>query len=399
LKISMNENRIVLAVPLWMDLSSSIFYLAAPLAVIEMGGSPVELGLIGTLTAFFHMTFAHLGGRLSDRFGRRALIVAAPIIFSASCFLMIRVGQVRWVLVLAALNGFAFSIFWPSFQAWIADLQSGPGLARNIGTFNMSWTAGNIIGPGMAGVLFGLHSRVPFLLAGVLSFSLFFFLRASVGESQPRPEKKSAPLPAAADQPRAQMSFLYAIWVANFASWFILGNLRYQFPKLARDLGWAPHTIGLLMSCLALSLFLGFALLRSSDRWHFKELYLIGSQLMAAVALVMLRLVSHPLLVIPAFLLIGFSISLSYYSSLYYVVLLLKKKGKGTGLHESILGSGVVLGPLLGGVVAQSAGLRAPYLLCLGVLAAAVLVEMGFTRRKAGSDPVNPSGIGRFGPV
>ena len=98
-------------------------------------------------------------------------------------------------------------------------------------------------------------------------------------------------------------------------------------------------------------------------------------------------------------MLIGLGISLSYYSSLYYVVLLLKKKGKGTGLHESILGSGVVLGPLLGGIAAQSAGLRAPYLLCMALVAAAVLVEMGLTRRKAGSEPVNPSGIGRVGPV
>ena len=399
MKTRIKENKIVLTVPLWMDLSSSIFYLAAPLAVIEMGGTPVELGLIGTLTAFFHMTFAHLGGRLSDRFGRRALIVAGPLIFSVCCFIMTGVAAVKGVLILAAVNGFGFALFWPSFQAWIADLQTGRGLARSIGTFNLSWTAGNLIGPAAAGVLFGLHSRVPFLLSGVLSLSLFFFLRSHVGERQPPVKKGAEPAPAAAGEPNGQMSFLYAIWVANFTSWFILGNLRYQFPKLARDLGWAPHTIGLLMSCLGLALFLGFFVLRRDERWHFNRVYLLGSQLMAVLALAVLLVASHPLLVIPAFILIGLGISLSYYSSLYYVVLLLKKKGKGTGLHESILGSGVVLGPLLGGVAAQSVGLRAPYLLCMVLVAAAVLVEMGFTRRKAGSEPVNPSGIGRVGPV
>jgi MFS family permease len=59
----------------------------------------------------------------------------------------------------------------------------------------------------------------------------------------------------------------------------------------------------------------------------------------------------------------------------------MKKKGKGTGLHESILGSGVVLGPLLGGIMAHSVGLRAPYILCLVVLAGVMAVEYGFLRK------------------
>ena len=63
----------ITVVPFWMDLSSSIFYLAAPLMVIEMGGNPIEIGLIGTITASVHMVLANLGGRLSDRVGRRIL--------------------------------------------------------------------------------------------------------------------------------------------------------------------------------------------------------------------------------------------------------------------------------------------------------------------------------------
>jgi MFS family permease len=59
----------------------------------------------------------------------------------------------------------------------------------------------------------------------------------------------------------------------------------------------------------------------------------------------------------------------------------MKKKGKGTGLHESIVGAGALSGPILGGVAAQFAGLRAPYLLCLVVLFVAVIVEIRLLRR------------------
>jgi len=76
---------------------------------------------------------------------------------------------------------------------------------------------------------------------------------------------------------------------------------------------------------------------------------------------------------------------MTYYSSLYYAVHLLKKKGRGSGLHESILGGGAVLGPILGGVAAQYAGLRAPYFLCVAVLAAALGIEYLLVKKEINS--------------
>src|SRR5512136_2961990 len=103
--IKIDERKMITVVPFWMDLSASVFYLAAPLVVIELGGNPIELGLIGTITASVHMLLANLAGRLSDRLGRRALLVAGPFIFGVSCLLMTQTGQVKGVLALAALNG------------------------------------------------------------------------------------------------------------------------------------------------------------------------------------------------------------------------------------------------------------------------------------------------------
>jgi MFS family permease len=59
----------------------------------------------------------------------------------------------------------------------------------------------------------------------------------------------------------------------------------------------------------------------------------------------------------------------------------MKRKGKGTGLNESIVGAGALSGPVLGGIAAQFAGLRAPYLLCLVVLFVAVIVEICLLKR------------------
>jgi MFS family permease len=373
--VKINERIMISIVPFWMDLSASIFYLAAPLVMIKLGGNPIELGLIGTISASVHMVLAHLAGRLSDRFGRRTLIVAGPLIFGISCLLMTQIGGVKGILALAALNGVSMAIFWPAFQAWIAESQNGVGLARNIGSFNMSWTASHLIGPTLSGLLFGLYSRLPFWLAAALCLSLFSVMRASVSERTSQAPKEIKPLPSGPEESIPGRTFLYAVWISNFASFFILGNARYQFPKLAMELTLSPSMIGLLMSCLGLALFLGFFFLRGSERWHFNKYYLLGGQLLAAFGLLLIFFFSHPLVFASAFLMLGLCASLTYYSSLYYTVCLMKKKGKGAGLHESILGSGVVMGPLLGGIMAHSAGLRAPYMLCLLVLAGVIIIE------------------------
>lgn len=378
--IKVNERTMITVVPFWMDLSASVFYLAAPLVLIDLGGNPIELGLIGTITASVHMIVANLAGRLSDRFGRRALMVAGPLIFGISCLLMTQTGNVKGVLALAALNGFSMAIFWPAFQAWVAESQNGSGLAKNIGTFNMSWTTSHLIGPTMSGYFFSLYARLPFWFAAALAFALFLVMRASATERSPRPGKGTGPLPSKEGGTAQEKKFLYAIWVANFASWFILGNVRYQFPKLAWELDMSPFAIGLLMSCLGLAQFLGFFFLRGSVRWHFNRFYLLGAQVLAAAALLLIIFVHQHLSFASAFILIGLCASLTYYSSLYYTVRLIKKKGKGTGLHESILGSGVVLGPILGGIMAHSVGLRAPYILCLGVLATVIVIELSLIK-------------------
>ncbi len=383
--IKISEKMMITVVPFWMDLSASIFYLAAPLVVIDLGGNPIELGLIGTITASVHMLLANLAGRLSDRFGRRRLMIAGPLIFGISCLLMTQMGKVMGVLGLAALNGLGMAIFWPAFQAWIAESPNGEGLARNIGSFNMSWTASHLIGPTLSGVLFALSPRLPFWVAAVLCILLFLVMRVSAVERAPQPQKEIVSLPPESEEANHGRTFLYAIWIGNFASFFIVGNARYQFPKLAWEMAMSPYVIGLLMSCIGLAQFLGFFFLRGGERWHFNKFYLLGAQLLAAVGLLLIYTFSQQWVFAAAFIMLGLCASLTYYSSLYYAVRLMKKKGKGTGLHESILGGGVVLGPLLGGVAAYSAGLRAPYILCLIVLGGIVAIEWVILRKKKAS--------------
>ena len=362
-----------------MDLVSSIYYLAAPLVLIELSANPIELGLVGTLSSSVHMGMAHFMGRLSDRLGRRPLIVIAPLLLSASCLLMLILRSVGPILTLSIMNGLCTSIFWPCFLAWIADRLTKGSLVRDLGSFNRSWTSAILIGPVLSGFLYALHPRLPFVLAAALALTVFLILWISLQDEKVQPKGEERFVPPEVSNIR--MNLLYAAWVANFASFFVIASARYQFPKLARELNFSSHTIGLIIGCIGFALFSGFFILRKSDRWHSKTFYLVGSHALAVAGLLLIYVSSKPLLFGFALILVGLSASVTCYSSQFYVVQFMKKKGKGTGLHESIVGAGALSGPILGGVTAQFAGLRAPYLLCLVVLLVAVIVEIILLKR------------------
>ena len=375
----MNEKILLRVVPFAMDLAMGIYYLAAPLLLIQLNANPIELGLVAAISSSIHMVMAHFMGHLSDRLGRRRLIITAPALFISSCLAMTVAREIKVILALSVINGFCLSMFWPSFQAWVVDRQTGTGLARNIGSFNMSWTAANLLGPVFSGFLYSLHPRLPFFVSAAIAFILFFLVWGSLHERQDPPLVPERP--ASGEEGHDRRIFLYMAWVANFATWFIIGNCRYQFPKLARELNIPPQIIGLLLGSTGFALFMGFFILRKGERWHFKTLHLLGAQFLLGGGVLVLLLSSQPILFASGFIMIGTSGSVTYYSSLYYAVHILKAKGRGSGLHESILGGGAVLGPILGGIAAQYEGLRAPYLLCLVVLCMAIIVELILIKR------------------
>ena len=376
----LNDKVLIKIIPFTLHLVFSIYYMAAPLLLIELKANPVELGLVGTLTSSVQMAIANLMGRLSDRLGRRRLLLIAPLLFLASCILVTLARKVWVILALSALNGLCLSMFWPSFQAWVADRQTGSRLARDIGSLNLSWTAATLVGPVLSGFLYSSYPQLPFLLAAALAFTVFFLILTFLQDRKTELVKHVEVMDSETNH--WQRNFLVASWVANFASWFIVGNVRYQFPKLARELNTTPQMIGVLQSCIGLALFFGFFVLRKSDRWHFKKFHLLGVHLFGTAGILLIILSSDPMLFALAFMLIGLSTSMTYYSSLYYALHLIKKKGRGTGIHESIVASATLSGPFLGGIAAYHTNLRTPYLLCLAVMFTAFIAELFLTRRK-----------------
>lgn len=352
--------------------------------------------LIAISTAFFVILAVPMG-RLSDRVGRARVLCAACLLLASVSFILPFCRRKLHLVIVFPCVGISQALFWPAYEAWLAEREGGGNLITRLMIFNLFWSIGIMIGPVLSSYLYsGSNPIIPFYLAGVFSLcnwgTIYFQSKSHQGRHSSSVETDLKPVPTF-DQPllpkpspESQDAYLQIARVANFASWFSLGVLRQLAPKLTLEMGIPTKLFGNLMLTLGVLqtvMFLWLGTARSA-RWHYRLPPLIGVQLLSAAGFMGIRFLKPPILWAPAFGLIGVCAAVTYFSSIYYSLHGQSDKGNKSGWHEAILGSGILLGPFLGGIFADSAlGVKSPYLLCAGVIGICVLGE-GFIWRKTG---------------
>jgi DHA1 family tetracycline resistance protein-like MFS transporter len=136
------------------------------------GGSLSEAATYGgwlisayAITQFF---CAPLVGGLSDRYGRRPILLAALFGFGIDYLLLAFAPTISWLFVgriIAGVMGASFT----TAGAYIADISTSENRAQNFGIIGAAFGLGFIIGPVIGGLLGGFGARVPFMVAAGLT--------------------------------------------------------------------------------------------------------------------------------------------------------------------------------------------------------------------------------------
>ena len=375
--------RILYAFALIMNSATGVLVVGLPLLGIRFGATPLQLGLIGSASAFIYALSCPFGGRLSDRpdggaSGRRgSLIVSCSLLIAVDAFIFL-VSGMRDVFIIAICGSFCTAFFWPPLQAWLAEAGGRERLAERLGMFNLSWSLGIMVGPMIGGFLYAIDYRLPWCYAiGTNSFLVLLLLLSREPAPCPAPAEAGSAWVAKAGPGRRDNAAEFlslGLW-ANFVCWFCLSNVQSLYPKLAVMRGFSPQLIGFLLFMVGLAQSVFFIILRASRAWHFRYGPLVAVHGVAAAGMLIIFAVrSVPLLAI-SFSMVGIGLGLSYYSSIYYSLCGEGEAGRMTGIHELMVGSAFFLGPLTGGVCAQYIGLRSPFILCAGLLAATAAWE------------------------
>src|SRR5438067_536114 len=136
-----------------------------PKLVIQLeGGNDASaanaLGLFGTVWAAMQFAFAPVLGALSDRVGRRPVILLSCLGLGLDYAIMALAPTLGWLFVGRVLSGITASSFSTSF-AYIADVTEPDERAARFGLLGMAFGLGFILGPAVGGLLGGIGLRAP----------------------------------------------------------------------------------------------------------------------------------------------------------------------------------------------------------------------------------------------
>lgn len=346
-----------------------------------LGLSSTFLGVLMAITTAFFAVLAIPFGRLSDRIDRRHVLYASCLVLGAVSIGLPRCRTSFQLLLIFPGIGISTALFWPAYEAWLAEHEGEGKLIQRVMLFNLFWSIGGTLGPAFSSYLYGDADPFrPFYLSGILALLAFVTIlgnrfQAPVITKAHQSDQSETLYPP----PTVRTAYLNLARCANFASWFVLGVLRRLAPKLTKEMGMPPTIFGNLMLTLGGVQTLAFLLLGTgySTRWHYRFAPILIVQLLVILSFLGIWQIQHTLLWGLGFAVVGVSVAFTYFSSLYYGLDRHVDKGNKSGWHEAILGVGILLGPLSGGILADSQwGVRSPYLLCAVAIGIAILIEV-----------------------
>jgi MFS transporter, DHA1 family, tetracycline resistance protein len=150
----------------------------------------ISVGLIATLFAAAQFIFSPLLGALSDRFGRRPIILLSNLGLGLDYLLIAFAPTLSWLFIGRALSGITAASI-PTASAYIADVTPPKKRAAAFGLIGAAFGIGFVLGPAVGGFLGHLDPRLPFFVAAGLSLANWLYGYFILPESLPPSRRAS----------------------------------------------------------------------------------------------------------------------------------------------------------------------------------------------------------------
>ncbi len=214
------------------------------------------VGIIGATYSLMQFLFAPIMGALSDRFGRRPVILASLFGLGIDFLIQGLAPSVGWLFLgrlLAGIMGASFT----TANAYIADISTPETRARNFGLTGVMFGLGFIFGPALGGLLGGIHLRLPFFVSAALALINWLYGFLILPESLPVEKRSSFTLAKANPLGTLKRLRAYPI-VAGLAAAFVCMSLAQRGLENVWVLytgfrfGWDEQTNGLTLALVGL---------------------------------------------------------------------------------------------------------------------------------------------------
>ena len=169
-------------------LGMSLIFPVMPFIRNEYHFSAFDMGMMSSLFALVQFIASPIVGRISDRTGRKPMLVWGLIVFGLAEFVFAATSKL-WLFDLSrAVDGLSAAMFVPTSMALAADITTREQRAKVIRWLSAAFSGGLMLGPGLGGLLANISYKMPFWVAGVLgiisAIVAFFALPADAQEER-----------------------------------------------------------------------------------------------------------------------------------------------------------------------------------------------------------------------
>ena len=213
-------------------------------------------GLFGTVWAAMQFIFSPILGGLSDRFGRRPVVLLSNLGLALDNVLMALAPSLVWLFVGRVISGITSASVSTAF-AYISDITPPERRAAVFGKVGAAFGAGFVLGPAVGGLLGGVDPRLPFWVAAGLSFTNTLYGLLILPESLPRDRR--SPFRWRSANPLGALHLLRAdrvltgLSIANFFAQLAHVVLPSTFVLYATyRYGWSTGTVGLTLAMVGI---------------------------------------------------------------------------------------------------------------------------------------------------
>lgn len=330
----------------------SILFPVEPYFIQMFGATSATMGWLIASFSLAQFVFSPLWGRLSDRVGRKPVMMIGLAGYGLSMTLFGLAQSVPILFVARTLAGILSSATLPTAMAVISDTTSAEERAKGMGLLGAAFGLGAIFGPFIGGVLGDVSIRLPFFVTAVLSMLTLLFVWRLLPESL-NPENRGVATERVSRIKAFQVDTTWLYAVALLTT-FSLAALETAFPFLAFDrLGATTRTVGYIFAVMGIAgAIVQGGLIGPMKKWIGEARMVPVGLAVSVLALIAIALSHH---------VVTGTISLAIFAIGHGLIrpanvsLITQRtqvgQGLAIGVYDSMDALGRVLGPIAGGTL------------------------------------------------
>jgi len=342
------------------------------LYALELGATPLHIGLLLATYGVFPLLLAVLAGRIADRYGSRVPIIVGMVVCTLGVMLPWFAPSLPLLFIGAAVTGLGFIIGQVAFQSLVGSLGEGMARTKNFNNYALIVAVADFVGPVFAGFSIDHAGHVPtFLFLGLLSATSIIAIVA-LAKRVPRHRK---PAPAPAGQRMIDLlrdADMRRVLIAGAVVMTGIDLFQLYIPLYGHQIGLSASAIGMVLGAAAAATFVSRAVLPALVRRFSEEKTLLYALFLAAAMFTLIPFFTSAIVLAAICFMLGLGMGLGQPLTviLCYRYSPAGRGGESLGLRIAINNAMHVVVPALFGAVGAVFGLAPVFWANAGVIAA-----------------------------